>query len=443
MTVRSCPQCGASVQDGDEFCGNCGTYLGWSAGGVDRVAGDDRAVGDNQAAEADRAAGSDRVAGTDRAAEADRAPADDRAAEGLAAVQDLVAGRTPPVEDLLAGGVESLSDGARAGSAAGVGPAVGESAATRPGLWARWRAWVRSRFGKDPGTTADQGTGAASVPTDSADAARVRTGAGSAAVVAAGPSDVVLGPVLPGRPEARRPLPSTGPGVAVDGPPCPVCGTTNPPGRRFCRRCATPLLPAGPAARAARRRGRPRRRGDTSRWLRRLAALLVVAALVVAGVLFAPRAVGLFEDLRDRLAKPAPIAPARTSATVEVPDHPAAAAVDGLSNRYWGAPAVGDAVEFTFDRPFRLLSVVVHTGASAQPEQFREQARPTALDVVVTSAGGATRTIAVALNDQPGPQRTDTGISEVVAVRLVVTSAAGLGAGRHVALGEVEFFRRP
>ncbi|MFD7660471.1 zinc ribbon domain-containing protein [Actinosynnema sp. NPDC059797] len=313
-------------------------------------------------------------------------------------------------------------------------------------MWARWRAWVRSRFGQDPeAATADRGAGpdVAPVPTAGADAARVRTGSGSEAVVAAGPSDVVLGPVLPGRPEAKRPLPTTGGGVAVDGPPCPVCGTTNPPGRRFCRRCATPLLPAGPGTRAARRRGRRRRLGDPSRWLRRLAALLVVAVLVVAGVLFHPKAVELFEDLRDRLAKPAPIAPARTAATAEVPDHPAGAAADGLSNRYWGAPAVGDAVEFTFDQPFRLLSLVVHAGASAQPEQFREQARPTVLDVVVTSAGGATRTIPVALNDQPGPQRTDTGISDVVAVRLVVKSAAGLGAGRHIALGEVEFFRRP
>ncbi|HWO65992.1 MAG TPA: zinc ribbon domain-containing protein, partial [Umezawaea sp.] len=256
-----------------------------------------------------------------------------------------------------------------------------------------------------------------------------------------GPSNVMLGPVLPGRPEAKRPLPTSGGEVEVDGPPCPVCGTTNPPGRRFCRRCATPLQ-GGTAVAVAGRRRRSHR-GDTSRWLRRLAALLVVAALVVAGILFSPKAVELFEDLRDRLATPVPIAPVSTAATAEVPDHPAAAAVDGLSNRYWGAPAVGDSIEFTFDQPFRLLSVVVHTGASAQPEQFREQARPTAVDLVVTASGGVTRTIAVALNDQPGPQRTDTGISDVTAVRLVVKSAAGLGTGRYAALGEVEFFRRP
>ncbi|MFD1150729.1 zinc ribbon domain-containing protein, partial [Saccharothrix hoggarensis] len=28
--VRQCPQCGAPVPDGDDFCGNCGTYLGWA-----------------------------------------------------------------------------------------------------------------------------------------------------------------------------------------------------------------------------------------------------------------------------------------------------------------------------------------------------------------------------------------------------------------------------
>ncbi|WP_194283103.1 zinc ribbon domain-containing protein [Saccharothrix syringae] len=261
-------------------------------------------------------------------------------------------------------------------------------------------------------------------------------------MVAPGASEVVLGPVPPGRPEARRPLPTTAADLSVVGPPCPNCGTTNPPGRRFCRRCATPLAPTTPGPATARPH-RFRRRGDTSRWLRRLAALLVVVALVVAGILFHPKALELFEDLRDRLATPAPVAPATTAATAEAPDHPAAAAADGLSNRYWGAPAVGDAVEFTFATPVRLLSVIVHAGASAQPEEFAAEARPTALDMVVTSADGTTRTIPITLADQPGPQRTDTGVSDVVRVRLVVKAAAGLGPGRYIALGEVEFFRRP
>lgn len=400
--ARSCPQCGASVQDGDDFCGNCGTYLGWSA----------------------------------EAASPGHKPVVAQPAVPESAVAESVDPQ-PVVQEPV-----NPEPAVEQEPAAGPGPEPQDLATTRPGLWARWRAWVRSRFGGDGGTpTTDEPATRTTAAADRPEAARVRTTAGSELAVGRGPSSVVLGPVLPGRPEAKRPLPTTGVEVEVDGPPCPACGTTNPPGRRFCRRCATPLQ-GGTAITTATRRRRARS-GDTSKWLRRLAALIAVAALVIAGILFYPKAVELFEDLRDRLAKPAPIAPARTAATAEVPGHPAAAAVDGLSNRYWGAPAVGDAVEFTFDQPFRLLSVVVHAGASAQPEQFRDQARPTAVDLVVTSTGGVTRTIPVALNDQPGPQRTDTGISDVVTVRLVVKSAAGLGAGRHVALGEAEFFRRP
>jgi hypothetical protein len=84
----------------------------------------------------------------------------------------------------------------------------------------------------------------------------------------------------------------------------------------------------------------------------------------------------------------------------------------------------------------------VHAGASAEEEGFATEARPTALDMIVTTEDGATRTVPVTLADQPGSQRTDTGISDVTKIRLVIRAAAGLGPGKHVALGEVEFFRR-
>lgn len=348
MSARSCPQCGASVGETDDFCGNCGNYLGWSAASPPE--------------------------------------------SGLApAARD--AGRAQPGAD----------DATGAPSPGPATPAPGPPPGPAPGPAA-------SRTSPEPR--------AAPVPAP------------------------VLGPVLPGRPEARRPLPSEAAEAAVHGPPCPNCGTANPPGRRFCRRCATPLHPDGPAAGASRRR-RWRWRGDRSRWLRRLAALLLVLALAAALWLFHPKLLALWEDLRDRIATPAPIAPTSTTADAAVPDHPAGAAADGLSNRYWGAPAVGDSVEFTFDTPFRLLSVVVHAGASAERDGFAAQARPSSLDLVVTTADGGTRTLPVALADQPGPQRTDTGISDVVRVRVVVRAATGLAQGGHIALGEVEFFRRP
>ncbi|WP_433260215.1 NADase-type glycan-binding domain-containing protein [Actinosynnema sp. CS-041913] len=353
--------------DSDDFCGNCGNYLGW-------VAGRGRSVAGGRAEERPAGRAEERPGGRTEGP-----------SEGRTDVPPGVLAEEPPGE--MAG---DRSDSAGATGTGGV-------AHGRPG----------------------GGTGGAP-----------------------GRAGVYLGPVPPGRPEAKRPLPSVAADEAVDGPPCPNCGTANPPGRRFCRRCATPLYPDEPTSAAGRRR-RWRWRGDLSRWLRRLAALLVVVALVIAIWLFHPHALTLWEDLRDRLATPAPMAPTGITANAEVPDHPPAAAADGLSNRYWGAPAVGDSVEFTFATPFRLLSLVVHTGASAEEEGFVAQARPSALDVVVTTADGGKRTLPVSLTDKPGPQRTDTGISDVVRVSLKVRAATGLTPGRHIALGEVEFFRRP
>jgi hypothetical protein len=104
---------------------------------------------------------------------------------------------------------------------------------------------------------------------------------------------------------------------------------------------------------------------------------------------------------------------------------------------------VGDTVKFGFATPFRLLSVVVHTGAGVEEKAFLGQARVTSVDMVVTSADGVNRTIPLPLADKVGPQRVDTAVSGVVRIRLVVRAAAGLAPGRHIALGEVEFFRRP
>jgi len=265
----------------------------------------------------------------------------------------------------------------------------------------------------------------------------------AAAPVGRAPELDPLGPVLPGRPDAKRPLPTAAAQAPVEGPPCPVCGTANPPGRRFCRNCGVLLDPAArPVAGSGRRWWRWRWRGDTSRWLRRLVALAVIGALVLTGFVLWPRLVNLVDYLRDRAATPVRVVPSRTVATAQVRGHPATNAVDGLSNRYWGAPHVGDAVQFTFPYPFRLLSVMVHTGESARQEDFIREARPSELDMVVTSANGATRTIRLNIVDKPGPQRTDTGISNVVRIRLVIRAAAGLSTGRHIALGEVEFFRR-
>ncbi|MFD4536943.1 NADase-type glycan-binding domain-containing protein, partial [Kitasatospora sp. NPDC058492] len=254
--------------------------------------------------------------------------------------------------------------------------------------------------------------------------------------------------VQPAKPVAPRP--TVRPAAADEaqvGPPCPRCGTPNRPDRKFCRRCAEPLTPTELVAALPwwRTRWPFRRRvriGGSGSTLRRMIALLVLAALVVAGVLFYPAGRNIYEDVLDKLRDASAISPTGAAASAEVEGHPAKLTVDGLSNTYWGAPNVGDSISFPFARPFRLVDVIIHTGSSTEPQQFQQQARPTALDLRMTTSDGKVHEQKVTLNDKPGPQTVLTGVSDVVKVTMVVRAAAGTGPGIPIALAEVEFFKR-
>ncbi|MFJ8226557.1 NADase-type glycan-binding domain-containing protein [Streptomyces griseus] len=231
-----------------------------------------------------------------------------------------------------------------------------------------------------------------------------------------------------------------------DGPPCPACGTPNLPGRRFCRRCAAPLdAREQPAALPWWRTVWPFRRrvrGGSGRALRRTLLVLAVAGLLVAGFLFFPLGRYVYEDVRDKLGGTAEISPTGVTASASAPGHPATAATDGLTNKYWGAPALGASLTSSFAAPFRLVGVVVHTGVSKEPQEFRRGARPTRAELIVTTKDDKVHRKTVTFNDKPGKQETRLGISDVVSVRLVLREATGQGEGRPIAVGEVEFFRR-
>ncbi|MFJ8312984.1 zinc ribbon domain-containing protein [Streptomyces sp. NPDC094147] len=252
--------------------------------------------------------------------------------------------------------------------------------------------------------------------------------------------------VQPAKPVAARPVVRPAEVRETDGPPCPACGTPNRPGRKFCRRCAAPLDAPEPVAPLpwwrTRWPFRRRVRGGSGRLFRALVTLAVLAALAIGALFLLPAGRSLFEDTRDKLSGATAVSPSRVTASAEVPGHPAGSATDGLNNRYWGAPAVGDSLTFTFRAPFRLVDLVVTSGASTDPQVYRSEARPIALDLVTTTSKGQVTHKSITLNDKPGPQTVPTGISDVVTVQLVVRSAAGTGPGRHIALAEVEFFRR-
>ncbi|WP_344629957.1 zinc ribbon domain-containing protein [Streptomyces glaucosporus] len=232
----------------------------------------------------------------------------------------------------------------------------------------------------------------------------------------------------------------------VAGAPCPSCGTPNPPHRRFCRRCATALSPA------ARRDPLPwwrtvwpfrrRVRAGSGRVVRFLVILSVLVALGAGGLMLLPAGRAVFEDARDKMSKPRPVTPVGIEASAELPRHPATNTTDGLSNRYWGAPAPGASVTYTFREPFRLVDLIIVNGASKSPEHYARQARALRLDLEVTRQDGTKHHEELVLGDTPGPQTFPTGISDVKSVRLVLRSAVGLAEGRHLALAEVEFFQR-
>ncbi|MFD8825810.1 zinc ribbon domain-containing protein [Streptomyces sp. NPDC059605] len=380
--MRPCPACGAGNREDDEFCGNCGSYLGWSSRPPQTPPAATEPTGPEEpAAPAEPAAGP-----TGRAPDAPAAGAAPRSEPPVAPARSRTpepAGPPPP--------------------AAPPAPAP-EPPPPQP---------VRPA------------------------PARPEPPAEEAPVVAVQPAEpIARRPVV--RPVAAEETP--------DGPPCPACGTPNLPERRFCRRCAAPLqtreqpkpLPWWRTVWPLRRRSR----GGSGRMLRRILLVLVVLGLLFTGFLFLPVGRYLFEDVRDKLGGTAQIDPSRTTASAQAPGHPASAAVDGVTNTYWGAPALDSALTCAFDKPFRLVGVTVHAGVSKDPREFRRGARPTRADLFITTADGEVRRKAMPLADKPGKQTLRTGISDVVSVRIVLRDASGQGEGRPVALGEVEFYKR-
>ncbi|MFE4828556.1 discoidin domain-containing protein [Streptomyces sp. NPDC056672] len=188
---------------------------------------------------------------------------------------------------------------------------------------------------------------------------------------------------------------------------------------------------------------RPKRR----LWRRPGLAVPLTLVILAAAVWFArPYLSDALDFTRDRTGTPEELRPSLVRASSAQPGHPADAAFDTYSNRFW-APAEagagqGEFLEADFEQPVRILKLVVFSGRSAQEDAFLSQSRPAALTVTLRASDGTPTERRIRLRDEPGQQTFDVRGSDVVRIRLAIDGVHGGGQGRRPAVAEIEFFGR-
>ncbi len=302
---------------------------------------------------------------------------------------------------------------------------------------------------------------------------------------AAAPPDPGPVPVPVPTPAVRS---SPAPPQAPLGPRCPSpsCGAANPPERRFCARCGTPLAssagppppPAAPAPVPTRlRRFRPHRTEGSAASRRAYRQALptryrvargsagAVVLLLLAGLLTlldhspAAWARARFYDVTGRTTLVTGLVVTADPASPAAPDHPVDALTDGVVATAWAATwtprpaaappscgtppvAAAPALLLTLPAAARLKAVRVVDGLPDAQRLLNW--RPTLLRL--TFDDGSCQQ--VALTDTPGVQEHALRATTASSIRLEVVAAAPpasstAGAPQLVGLVELQLLRRP
>ncbi|WP_406185252.1 NADase-type glycan-binding domain-containing protein [Streptomyces sp. NBC_01006] len=409
-----CAECGTRAEPDQSFCDSCGAVLGW----------------------ADRAGAMSEAAGGEAVAR-DPAPAAEAAAD---TAQPAPAPR----------GASAEGPGT-----SGSGPA--EPGGTESGGTESGRTESGGTEGVETAATSSMLTAAVA---PAADDASTRARSLLVPVADPEPREAVppsVAPVLPGRSVADRPQVRTpGRETGVEGgPPCPWCATPNRPDRHFCGVCAMPLAgsPAVPGRRPWWRRvldfrnretpwagDRPRLRRGFG-YLMTWALWALVLTLLIAAVVNADTAVNA---VRDHFAKRTPVGPDSVEASHAYPGNDPQLAFDKLNNTWWGPgisqSGAGEWVEARFDRPTRLLDVIITPGVSTRADKLSQSALPRRVEAVITTSDGRTATRVLTLDQAAGGQRRTFRAGNVTAVRFVLRSAYAAAPDKQVAIAEIEFF---
>ncbi|GHF35898.1 NADase-type glycan-binding domain-containing protein [Streptomyces morookaense] len=238
---------------------------------------------------------------------------------------------------------------------------------------------------------------------------------------------------------------------------CPECGGPNTEARTYCHPCGALLRPEPEPeepqpTRWERLRERYFDRPEVWHWDRRWGVALAALPLCLVAGVSAGGAVAAAHDavprIKDRFLAQDAVAPDAVSASSSTKGFEAELASDGVDNRAWapkgsGKDAVGQYWTAEFTSPFRLTSLLIINGAAKAPKQFAETGRPTRIKVTATTAGHGTVEKQIELGGQPGPQRFDLGIDDVVQVQVTIEAVnPGLKPDMPVAMAEIQFFTR-
>lgn len=439
-----CTSCGTRNEDGESFCGECGSYLEWAGERLAEPEPQAAAEPEPQPAPVEQAPAMSAPAEptvpapVERTAAAVDAPparhAADAVAESPVAEPPVAVAATPPVA-------------AAAPLVVPLAPAAPEDHAPPVGSDA-----IGTRR---PGTVAEGGPVGVAGPAIAAGIGPVPPGAPSQ------PKAVRPGAAAP-KPR-RRELPpeerAPAPGETI----CGSCGAGNAPTRKFCRRCGTDLTDAVVAARpswwrrlfagrqhsapvaGARPKYRRKRSYRGPIWL--VGVLVVLAAAAVAT---RPYWSGASNSVLDRVKGTKAVNPIALAASSAAKGHPASAVNDGAPNVYWapaavGPKAVGQSVTATFAAPFRLVYLRVFDGASDQLKDYLAASSVQEVDVTLAQQGGGHVVKRFTLADKPGSQDLHVAVDNVTGVTFTIDSIYThdqAGASAPVALGELEFLAR-
>jgi hypothetical protein len=321
----------------------------------------------------------------------------------------------------------------------------------RSGLVERVRAAVGRGSGSEPPGRGLPDTGRPAASPDVIDLASFPAGAGATSATLPSEPPTAAAPVLPGasvpKPrrrevqlEDRRPAP----GEVV----CGACGAGNVPTRKFCRRCGGDLADAPIARRRPwwQRLFKPDRTPEPAAGARVHRVIFVVLSLLAGGGWASRDRIRRSVDIAlDRIKGTQNVEPTTLTARRSAPGHPPKLARDGNTNRFWAperSDGKGEFLKATFDPAFRLVYVRVFSGASQDLAARLLQASPHAVTLTLTRRDGSTRVKEWELRNEPGQQDIPVGIGDITAVQITIKSAYGVGHGKLVAIGEVEFLGR-